>query len=201
MSGSHNTTCRCRYRNHHCLTDASFMCHLSDRFALVLLFPSNTVSNIAVVAAAKAANAHDFIEVGCDCCCQELLVQLGHATANKHSQILPTQETKLLLRIEKMGFHPTFRSQVNCCDMQSFVTSRTTRRVTPSVRKVPFATEGMGVHHMPVYLMPRVRLLQSFPDGYNTGVGEGGFQLSGGQKQVFVVVERPFAVEHLSFPA
>lgn len=25
---------------------------------------------------------------------------------------------------------------------------------------------------------------QNFPNGYNTGVGDGGFQLSGGQKQV-----------------
>lgn len=28
--------------------------------------------------------------------------------------------------------------------------------------------------------------VQSFPNGYNTGVGDGGFQLSGGQKQVNV---------------
>ena len=34
-----------------------------------------------------------------------------------------------------------------------------------------------------VPLLVALVALQSFPKGYNTGVGEGGFQLSGGQKQ------------------
>lgn len=67
VTSSNHTTCRCRYQNLHCQTDASFVRRISDRSALLLLFPSETFPNFAVVAAAKAANAHDFIEVGRDC--------------------------------------------------------------------------------------------------------------------------------------